>query len=89
MSKQIGMWRSLVAHLHGVQGVASSNLVIPTNGKGFQETGSLFCFIPGSESRKAGGSQVRILSSRLNQDKGFRVFWNPFSLPRFTYGLHK
>ena len=24
------MWRSLVAHLHGVQGVASSNLVIPT-----------------------------------------------------------
>ncbi len=26
------MWRSPVAHLHGVQGVASSNLVIPTIG---------------------------------------------------------
>ncbi len=25
-----GMWRSLVAHLHGVQGVAGSNPVIPT-----------------------------------------------------------
>jgi hypothetical protein len=25
-----GVWRSLVAHLHGVQGVASSNLVTPT-----------------------------------------------------------
>ena len=25
-----GMWRSLVAHLSGGQGVASSNLVIPT-----------------------------------------------------------
>jgi hypothetical protein len=24
------MWRSLVAHLHGVQGVAGSNPVIPT-----------------------------------------------------------
>ena len=27
----VGVWRSLVAHLHGVQGVASSNLVTPTN----------------------------------------------------------
>jgi hypothetical protein len=26
-----GTWRSLVAHLHGVQGVASSNLAVPTN----------------------------------------------------------
>ena len=26
-----GTWRSLVAHLHGVQGVPSSNLGIPTN----------------------------------------------------------
>ena len=25
-----GTWRSLVAHLHGVQGVASSNLAVPT-----------------------------------------------------------
>ena len=28
---QVGTWRSLVAHLHGVQGVASSNLAVPTN----------------------------------------------------------
>jgi hypothetical protein len=27
----VGTWRSLVAHLHGVQGVASSNLAVPTN----------------------------------------------------------
>ena len=26
-----GTWRSLVAHLHGVQGVPSSNLGVPTN----------------------------------------------------------
>jgi hypothetical protein len=30
-SPSVGAWRSLVAHLHGVQGVASSNLVAPTN----------------------------------------------------------
>jgi chromosome partitioning protein len=30
-SLTVGAWRSLVAHLHGVQGVASSNLVAPTN----------------------------------------------------------
>ncbi len=28
---RFGAWRSLVAHLHGVQGVASSNLAAPTN----------------------------------------------------------
>jgi hypothetical protein len=27
----VGTWRSLVAHLHGVQGVPSSNLGVPTN----------------------------------------------------------
>ncbi len=27
---QFGMWRSLVAHTHGVRGVAGSNPVIPT-----------------------------------------------------------
>jgi hypothetical protein len=27
----VGAWRSLVAHLHGVQGVPSSNLGAPTN----------------------------------------------------------
>ena len=26
----VGVWRSLVAHLHGVQGVAGSNPVTPT-----------------------------------------------------------
>ena len=30
LSPPVGVWRSLVAHLHGVQGVASSNLVTPT-----------------------------------------------------------
>ena len=35
--RAVGAWRSLVAHLHGVQGVASSNLVAPTsNTKGFR-----------------------------------------------------
>ena len=27
----VGAWRSLVAHLSGGQGVASSNLAVPTN----------------------------------------------------------
>ena len=27
----VGAWRSLVAHLHGVQGVASSNPAAPTS----------------------------------------------------------
>jgi hypothetical protein len=31
-----GMWRSLVAHLTGGQGVAGSNPVIPTNKNGAQ-----------------------------------------------------
>ena len=30
-NKHVGAWRSLVAHLHGVQGVPSSNLGAPTN----------------------------------------------------------
>src|SRR5699024_11797199 len=30
---QFGAWRSLVAHLHGVQGVAGSNPAVPTNFK--------------------------------------------------------
>src|SRR5205807_10557234 len=30
-NNRVGAWRSLVAHLHGVQGVPSSNLGAPTN----------------------------------------------------------
>jgi hypothetical protein len=33
-SVNFGMWRSPVAHLHGVQGVAGSNPVIPTRKEG-------------------------------------------------------
>jgi hypothetical protein len=29
--KLVGVWRSLVAHLHGVQGVEGSNPFTPTN----------------------------------------------------------
>ena len=33
----VGVWRSLVAHLHGVQGVEGSNPFAPTsNTKGFR-----------------------------------------------------
>jgi hypothetical protein len=32
-NNRVGAWRSLVAHLHGVQGVPSSNLGAPTNHK--------------------------------------------------------
>ena len=41
---EFGTWRSPVAHLYGVQGVASSNLVVPTNIKnpGFRR-GFAFC----------------------------------------------
>jgi hypothetical protein len=38
----VGVWRSPVAHLHGVQGVASSNLVTPTNYKNSGPLGPLF-----------------------------------------------
>ena len=31
LATSVGAWRSLVAHLHGVQGVAGSNPVAPTN----------------------------------------------------------
>jgi hypothetical protein len=30
-NNNVGAWRSLVAHLHGVQGVPSSNLGAPTS----------------------------------------------------------
>ncbi len=39
-----GTWRSPVAYLHGVQGVASSNLVVPT-GKGCQPELTTFYFL--------------------------------------------
>ncbi len=29
--QRVGTWRSLVAHLHGVQGVGGSNPLVPTN----------------------------------------------------------
>jgi hypothetical protein len=29
--QSVGTWRSLVAHLHGVQGVGGSNPLVPTN----------------------------------------------------------
>lgn len=38
----IGVWRSLVAHLNGVQGVASSNLVAPILKGTFQMEGAFF-----------------------------------------------
>jgi hypothetical protein len=37
-----GKWRSPVAHLYGVQGVASSNLVFPTNKKTSGESQGFF-----------------------------------------------
>ncbi len=36
VSEFFGTWRSLVAHLLGVQGVASSNLAVPTNKPAFR-----------------------------------------------------
>jgi hypothetical protein len=30
-SQKIGVWRSWLAHLHGVQGVGSSSLLTPTD----------------------------------------------------------
>jgi hypothetical protein len=35
---RVGAWRSLVAHLHGVQGVPSSNLGAPTNKNKYLES---------------------------------------------------
>ncbi len=45
-SPRVGTWRSLVAHLNGVQGVASSNLAVPTtrNKRHSHPPGWLFSF---------------------------------------------
>ena len=38
-SPSVGTWRSLVAHLHGVQGVGGSNPLVPTNLTLFESNG--------------------------------------------------
>src|SRR5207302_8191381 len=40
-NNRVGAWRSLVAHVHGVQGVPSSNLGAPTSLSGSKTAGSL------------------------------------------------
>src|ERR1700709_823210 len=45
-----GLWRSLVAHLTGGQGVASSNLVSPTYAEKGRPKGGLFSAYEGSTS---------------------------------------
>ena len=49
-----GVWRSLVAHLHGVQGVASSNPATPTNKiKGLASQGLGPCSVLGVKTGSA------------------------------------
>ena len=53
-----GPWRSLVAHLHGVQGVVSSSLTGPTN---LRPSGaSAFAFL--SADRSVGGASLPALA---------------------------
>src|SRR6187401_2752017 len=54
----IGMWRSLVAHLTGGQGVAGSNPVIPTE-KSREPKGSRDFFVRGRNASSPGRSQRR------------------------------
>jgi hypothetical protein len=73
-----GLWRSLVAHLTGGQGVASSNLVSPTKWKTVTQRVALFYFpqVRRGGPRRAGGarpdapvqrSAVRALALRPTQ----------------------
>ena len=51
---KIGTWRSLVAHLDGVQGAGSSNLLVPTildNQKGQSEINQIALFLVLSQKR--------------------------------------
>ena len=60
----VGVWRSLVAHLHGVQGVAGSNPVTPTTSPSrshiplfvlrFNQSSQLFTHAPTVIPAKAG-----------------------------------
>ena len=51
----VGTWRSLVAHLHGVQGVPSSNLGVPTN---FLES-----FASGNSDGLSGNSAIEAINA--------------------------
>ena len=55
---RVGAWRSLVAHLHGVQGVPSSNLGAPTNHNNNLEPS----FYPGCSPNSA----VGMLTGNIN-----------------------
>ena len=57
----VGAWRSLVAHLHGVQGVASSNLAAPTNQPGIPRRDE-----PGA-GRRPDAVLARVARERLAQ----------------------
>ena len=63
------MWRSLVAHLHGVQGVEGSNPFTPTIGtkNGLQplRCNPFFCFqsSPGLAGRLGGAALHRVVRS--------------------------
>ena len=59
----VGAWRSPGAHLHGVQGVVSSNLTAPTSYLSFifkdRLHGGLFVLLKGREEELA-GSRLRV-----------------------------
>lgn len=69
----VGEWRSLEAHLHGVQGAAGSNPVSPTiyDGGGSQES-LPFCKMPFSAQRRPGAGLDLALQSAQSDLLGVR-----------------
>ena len=82
-SHKSGTWRSLVAHLNGVQGVASSNPAVPTSkDKGSRVSwGPFLCLLLSGykmgykvEYKKPGLFRNRVWSQRqLNRGPGFEI----------------
>ncbi len=60
----VGAWRSLVAHLNGVQGVGSSNLLAPTiNTKGLRKFRKPF-FMPKFCGVQIGVQGMKVIETR-------------------------
>ena len=75
----VGEWRSLEAHLHGVQGAAGSNPVSPTiyDGGGSQESLPL-CKMPFSahaQRRPSAGLDLALQSAQSDWSGARRPFW--------------
>ena len=71
-NKRVGAWRSLVAHLHGVQGVPSSNLGAPTSLSGSIPVTSVTDYSDGMDVPLHNGikrAKVVVSASHLEEER--------------------